>query len=73
VRALGHTPLVVIPRDAEAAARAMNNGMPLAGGGIVAALDELAGKLTGVRVVQRPKGGGALFRRIFAAKEAPAS
>jgi hypothetical protein len=51
----------------------MNNGMPLAGGGIVAALDELVGKLTGVRVAQRPKGGGALFRRIFAAKEAPAS
>lgn len=73
VRALGHAPLVVIPRDAEGASRAMNSGAPIAGGGIVGAIDELAAKLTGVRVAQRPKGGGALFRRIFAAKEAPAS
>jgi pilus assembly protein CpaE len=73
VRALGRTPLVVIPRDAEGAGRAMNSGTPIAGGGIVSAIDELAAKLTGIRVAQRPKGGGALFRRIFAAKEAPAS
>jgi len=72
-RALGHTPLVVVPRDAEGAGRAMNSGAPLASGPIVGAIDELAAKLTGVPVTQRPKGGGALFRRIFAAKEAPAS
>jgi Flp pilus assembly CpaE family ATPase len=72
VRALGHPPLVVIPRDAEGAGRAMNSGAPIAGGAIVTAVDELAAKLTGTRVVQRQK-GGALFRRIFAAKEAPAS
>ena len=73
VRALGHTPLAVIPRDAEGASKAMNSGALLGGGGIVAAIDEIASKLTGIRVAQRPKGGGALFRRIFAAKEAPAS
>jgi pilus assembly protein CpaE len=72
VRALGHPPLVVIPRDAEGASRAMNSGAPIAGGAIATAVDELAAKLTGTRVVQRQK-GGALFRRIFAAKEAPAS
>jgi len=72
-RALGRPPLVVIPRDAEGASRAMNSGTPIAGGGILAAVDELAAKITGARVASRPKGGGALFRRIFAAKEAPAS
>ena len=73
VRALGHAPIAVIPRDAEGASRAMNSGTPLAGGGIIGAIDEIASKLTGIRVAQRSKGGGALFRRIFAAKEAPAS
>jgi pilus assembly protein CpaE len=70
VRALGHPALVVIPRDADAASRALNSGAPIAGGPILAAVDELAAKLTGVRVAQRAK-GGALLRRIFA-KEAPA-
>ena len=73
VRALGHAPLAVIPRDAEGASKAMNSGAPIAGGGIIGAIDEIASKLTGIRVAQRSKGGGALFRRIFAAKEAPAS
>src|SRR6185436_6249553 len=67
VRALGHAPLAVIPRDAEGASKAMNSGAPLAGGGIIGAIDEIASKLTGIRVAQRSKGGGALFRRIFAA------
>lgn len=73
VRALGHAPLAVIPRDAEGASKAMNSGAPIVGGGIIGAIDEIASKLTGIRVAQRSKGGGALFRRIFAAKEAPAS
>ncbi len=73
VRALGHAPLAVIPRDAEGASKAMNSGAPLSGGSIIAAIDEIASKLTGIRVAQRTKGGGALLRRIFAAKEAPAS
>jgi pilus assembly protein CpaE len=73
VRALGHAPLAVIPRDSEGASKAMNSGAPLMGGAIIAAIDEIASKLTGIRVAQRSKGGGALFRRIFAAKEAPAS
>ena len=73
VRALGHAPLAVIPRDAEGASKAMNSGAPIAGGGIIGAIDEIASKLTGIRIAQRAKGGGALFRRIFAAKEAPAS
>jgi pilus assembly protein CpaE len=72
-RALGRSPLVVVPRDAEGASKAMNSGAPIANGGILAAVDELAAKITGAPVASRSKGGGALFRRIFAAKEAPAS
>lgn len=70
VRALGHPPLAVLPRDPDAAGRAMNSGVPLAAGALQAAIDGLAGKLTGVRVAARPK-GGTLLRRIFA-KEATA-
>jgi pilus assembly protein CpaE len=69
-RALGRAALGILPQDAEAAGQAMNSGVPIAGGGIVAAIDGLAAKLTGVRVAPRAK-GGALLRRFFA-KEAPA-
>jgi pilus assembly protein CpaE len=66
VRSIGKQPLLIVPRDAAAAAGAMNAGAPLNGtraSSLSIAISELAARLTGAAV--RKAGGGRLFRRIF--------
>jgi pilus assembly protein CpaE len=70
-RAVGKEPFLVIPRDEEAAGKAMNTGVPLNGQrpeGLTIAVAALATRLSGIRPQAKARGAG-LFRRIFS-KEA---
>jgi pilus assembly protein CpaE len=65
-RTIGKQPLLVLPRDEDAASSAMNSGVPLNGtrqAGLSFALGELASKVAGVTPGAKPQRG--MFRRIF--------
>jgi hypothetical protein len=65
-RSIGKSPLIVLPRDAEAAARAMNAGAPLNGTrplGLRAAIAQLAARLAGTPTERRRGVFGRLFGR----------
>jgi pilus assembly protein CpaE len=66
VRSIGKQPLLVVPRDAAAAAGAMNAGAPLNGAqnsSLAVSITELATRLTGG--AGRKAAGGRLLQRLF--------